>query len=157
MSSICGSTIGGSGRPVMTTPRHAASEKSTPSLSLPRQTASSSAWQRAPADGGPSVVDRLKKLKTLVVEPRDAANFGETCKEAHAMWLERVRQQNLQWLKENMRLTVIENCGHVCSIEAPELFNDLVLKFLTDQEVPGAVTATPVPMKWSELKALQKG
>lgn len=60
-------------------------------------------------------------------------------------------------IQKNMRLTVIENCGHVCSIEAPELFNDLVLKFLTDQEVPGAVTATPVPMKWSELKALQQG
>ena len=60
-------------------------------------------------------------------------------------------------IQKNMRLTVIENCGHVCSIEAPELFNDMVLKFLTDQEVPGAVTATPVPMKWSELKALQKG
>ena len=60
-------------------------------------------------------------------------------------------------IQKNMRLTVIENCGHVCSIEAPELFNDLVLKFLTDQDFPGAVTATPVPMKWSELKALQKG
>ena len=32
--------------------------------------------------------------------------------------------------QKNMRLAVIENCGHVCSIEAPELFNDLVLKFL---------------------------
>jgi len=51
---------------------------------------------------------------------------------------------------------VIENCGHVCSIEAPDLFNDLVLRFLQDQEVPDAVTATPVPMSWSELKAMQK-
>ena len=33
-------------------------------------------------------------------------------------------------LQKNMRLTVIENCGHVCSIEAPEVFNELVLKFL---------------------------
>jgi len=59
-------------------------------------------------------------------------------------------------LQKNMRLAVIENCGHVCSIEAPELFNDLVLRFLQDQEVPDAVKATPVPMRWSELKAMQK-
>ena len=31
-------------------------------------------------------------------------------------------------LQQNMRLSVIENCGHVCSIEAPELFNELVLQ-----------------------------
>lgn len=60
-------------------------------------------------------------------------------------------------IQKNMRLAVIENCGHVCSIEAPELFNDLVLRFLQDLEVPDAVTAKPVPMSWSELKALQKG
>ena len=55
----------------------------------------------------------------------------------------------------NVRLSVIENCGHVCSIEAPELFNELVLKFLEGAEFPQRVTATPVPMSWSELKALQ--
>lgn len=60
-------------------------------------------------------------------------------------------------IQKNMRLAVIENCGHVCSIEAPEVFNDLVLRFLQDLEVPEAVTAKPVPMSWSELKALQKG
>ena len=60
-------------------------------------------------------------------------------------------------LQKNMRLAVIENCGHVCSIEAPEVFNDLVLRFLQDLDVPDAVTANPVPMRWSELKALQKG
>ena len=60
-------------------------------------------------------------------------------------------------IQKNMRLAVIENCGHVCSIEAPEVFNDLVLRFLKDLEVPEAVTAKPVPMSWSELKALQKG
>lgn len=60
-------------------------------------------------------------------------------------------------IQKNMRLAVIENCGHVCSIEAPDLFNDLVLKFLSDQEVPDSVSANPVPMNWSELKALQKG
>ena len=60
-------------------------------------------------------------------------------------------------LQKNMRLAVIENCGHVCSIEAPEVFNDLVLRFLQDLDVPDAVTAKPVPMRWSELKALQKG
>ncbi len=59
-------------------------------------------------------------------------------------------------IQKNMRLAVIENCGHVCSIEAPELFNELVLKFLNGEEVPHAVSATPVPMSWSELKALQK-
>ncbi len=60
-------------------------------------------------------------------------------------------------LQKNMRLAVIENCGHVCSIEAPEVFNDLVLRFLQDLDVPDAVTAKPVPMRWSELKSLQKG
>ena len=60
-------------------------------------------------------------------------------------------------IQKNMRLAVIENCGHVCSIEAPEVFNDLVLRFLQDLDVPEAVTAKPVPMSWSELKALQKG
>lgn len=59
-------------------------------------------------------------------------------------------------IQRNMRLSVIENCGHVCSIEAPELFNDLVLKFLQDLEVPTKVTANPVPQSWAELKALQK-
>ena len=58
-------------------------------------------------------------------------------------------------IQQNMRLAVIENCGHVCSIEAPELFNDLVLKFLSDQEVPASVTANPVPQRWSELKAMK--
>ena len=58
-------------------------------------------------------------------------------------------------IQRNMRLAVIENCGHVCSIEAPELFNDLVLKFLSDQDVPDVVTATPVPQDWAELKALK--
>jgi pimeloyl-ACP methyl ester carboxylesterase len=56
----------------------------------------------------------------------------------------------------NVRLSVIENCGHVCSIEAPELFNELVLKFLKGTDFPQRVTATPVPMSWSELKALQQ-
>ncbi len=60
-------------------------------------------------------------------------------------------------IQKNMRLAVIENCGHVCSIEAPELFNELVLKFLKGEEVPAAVSATPVPMSWSELKSLRKG
>ena len=57
--------------------------------------------------------------------------------------------------QENMRLAVIENCGHVCSIEAPDLFNDLVLKFLADKEVPARVTATPIPSSWAELKAMK--
>jgi hypothetical protein len=54
-----------------------------------------------------------------------------------------------------MRLSVIENCGHVCSIEAPELFNELVLQFLSDADVPNRVTANPVPMSWTELRSLQ--
>ena len=58
-------------------------------------------------------------------------------------------------IQRNMRLSVIENCGHVCSIEAPELFNELVLKFLQDVEVPTRVTATPVPKSWAELRSLQ--
>ena len=58
-------------------------------------------------------------------------------------------------LQQNMRLSVIENCGHVCSIEAPELFNELVLQFLSDLDVPPRVRATPVPISWSELRALQ--
>lgn len=58
-------------------------------------------------------------------------------------------------MQANMRLTVIENCGHVCSIEAPEIFNDLVLQFLRDVEVPGSVEARPVPQSWAELKALK--
>ena len=58
-------------------------------------------------------------------------------------------------IQRNMRLSVIENCGHVCSIEAPELFNDLVLQFLNDVDVPTRVSATPVPMSWSELRALR--
>ena len=45
--------------------------------------------------------------------------------------------------QKNMRLAVIENCGHVCSIEAPELFNDLFSSFLSGQEVPLRVTANP--------------
>lgn len=58
-------------------------------------------------------------------------------------------------IQQNMRLAVIENCGHVCSIEAPELFNDLVLKFLSDQDVPASVKANPVPQRWAELKAMK--
>ena len=57
--------------------------------------------------------------------------------------------------QKNMRLAVIENCGHVCSIEAPELFNELVLKFLAGKDVPSKVTANPVPSSWADLKALQ--
>lgn len=57
--------------------------------------------------------------------------------------------------QKNMRLAVIENCGHVCSVEAPELFNDLVLKFLADKEVPARVTATPIASSWAELKAMK--
>lgn len=60
-------------------------------------------------------------------------------------------------MQRNMRLSVIENCGHVCSIEAPEIFNDLVLKFLKDLDVPAKVKARPVPKNWTELKALQGG
>ena len=57
--------------------------------------------------------------------------------------------------QKNMRLAVIENCGHVCSIEAPELFNELVLKFLAGKDVPAKVTANPIPSSWAELKALK--
>ena len=57
--------------------------------------------------------------------------------------------------QKNMRLSVIENCGHVCSIEAPDLFNDLVLKFLSGKDVPARVTATPIPSTWAELKAMK--
>ena len=57
--------------------------------------------------------------------------------------------------QKNMRLAVIENCGHVCSIEAPDLFNDLVLKFLSGKDVPARVTATPIPSTWAELKAMK--
>ena len=57
--------------------------------------------------------------------------------------------------QKNMRLAVIENCGHVCSIEAPELFNELVLKFLSGKDVPSRVTANPVPSSWAELKAMK--
>jgi pimeloyl-ACP methyl ester carboxylesterase len=57
--------------------------------------------------------------------------------------------------QKNMRLSVIENCGHVCSIEAPDLFNDLVLKFLSGKDVPDRVTATPIPSTWAELKAMK--
>lgn len=57
--------------------------------------------------------------------------------------------------QKNMRLAVIENCGHVCSIEAPELFNELVLKFLADKDIPLRVTANPVPSTWAELKAMK--
>ena len=60
-------------------------------------------------------------------------------------------------LQKNMRLTVIENCGHVCSIEAPEVFNELVLKFLQGQDIPNSVVSDPAPQSWSELKALQGG
>lgn len=63
--------------------------------------------------------------------------------------------QHFTQIQRNMRLIVIENCGHVCSIEAPDLFNELVLQFLSDADVPQRVTATPVPMSWSELRALQ--
>ena len=63
--------------------------------------------------------------------------------------------QNFTQIQRKMRLIVIENCGHVCSIEAPDLFNELVLQFLSDADVPQRVTATPVPMSWSELRALQ--
>ncbi|MDE0979529.1 MAG: alpha/beta fold hydrolase [Flavobacteriales bacterium] len=65
--------------------------------------------------------------------------------------------QRFAKLQKNMRLTVIENCGHVCSIEAPEIFNELVIKFLSNQDVPHSIEATPVPKSWSELRALQNG
>ena len=55
-------------------------------------------------------------------------------------------------LQKNMRLAVIENCGHVCSIEAPDVFNDLVLKFLRGEDVPASVPAQPVPTSWAELR-----
>ena len=64
--------------------------------------------------------------------------------------------QQFTEVHRNVRLRVIENCGHVCSIEAPELFNELVLKFLDGAEFPQRVTATPVPMSWSELKAIHQ-
>jgi pimeloyl-ACP methyl ester carboxylesterase len=64
--------------------------------------------------------------------------------------------QQFAEVHRNVRLSVIENCGHVCSIEAPELFNELVLKFLDGSEFPQRVTATPVPMSWSELKAIHQ-
>ena len=60
-------------------------------------------------------------------------------------------------LQRNVHMAVIENCGHVCSIEAPDLFNDLVLKFLQGQEYPERVTATPVPVSWAELKQWKPG
>ena len=50
--------------------------------------------------------------------------------------------QTIYGTSKNMRLAVIENCGHVCSIEAPDVFNELVLRFLQDLDVPDAVTAT---------------
>ena len=57
--------------------------------------------------------------------------------------------------QKNMCLAVIENCGHVCSIEAPELFNELVLQFLSGKDVPSRVTANPVPSSWADLKAMK--
>jgi pimeloyl-ACP methyl ester carboxylesterase len=63
--------------------------------------------------------------------------------------------QRFASLQKNMRLTVIENCGHVCSIEAPEIFNELVIKFLSNQEVPSTIESSPVPNTWAELRALQ--
>jgi hypothetical protein len=35
------------------------------------------------------------------------------------------------------------------------VFNDLVLKFLRDEEVPDTVTSHPVPTSWAELRALR--
>ena len=51
---------------------------------------------------------------------------------------------------------VIRNCGHVCSIEAPREFNALAIEFLGGGPVPAFVDASPMPVKWSALRALQK-
>jgi pimeloyl-ACP methyl ester carboxylesterase len=83
----------------------------------------------------------VEKRGLVVMGSQDHIFFGAAEKFARA--------------QKNMRLAVIENCGHVCSIEAPELFNDLVLKFLADQDVPARVTANPIPSTWAELKALK--
>lgn len=84
---------------------------------------------------------KVDKQGLVVMGSQDHIFFGAAEKFAQA--------------QKNMRLAVIENCGHVCSIEAPELFNELVLKFLSDKEIPLRVKATPVPSTWAELKALK--
>jgi pimeloyl-ACP methyl ester carboxylesterase len=58
-------------------------------------------------------------------------------------------------IQKEVQLVVIENCGHVCSIEAPEEFNALVLKFLAGEPLPARVVAKPVPVSWKELKAMR--
>lgn len=59
-------------------------------------------------------------------------------------------------VQEAVELVVIRNCGHVCSIEAPREFNALAIEFLGGGPVPAFVDASPMPVKWSELRALQK-
>lgn len=57
--------------------------------------------------------------------------------------------------QEAVELVVIRGCGHVCSIEAPGEFNEIAIDFLGGALVPSSVEARPVPVKWSELRALQ--
>ena len=55
----------------------------------------------------------------------------------------------------NVRLSVIENCG-TCAALRPGALQRVGAQFLEGAEFPQRVTATPVPMSWSELKALQQ-
>lgn len=57
--------------------------------------------------------------------------------------------------QKNAKFLTIKGCGHVVSIEAPKLFNKNSIDFLLGKEILTSVIATPVPFKWSELKAMK--
>ena len=59
--------------------------------------------------------------------------------------------------QKNAFLTVIKGCGHVVSIESPNIFNQLALDFINNKNIPKEVqTDKSVPYKWKDLKALSK-
>jgi pimeloyl-ACP methyl ester carboxylesterase len=88
-------------------------------------------------------VNRFLETKCLVIMgDQDHIFYSSARSFAH-------NQKNAQFLK-------IKGCGHIVSIEAPKLFNQNSIFFLLGMEIPKSVSATPVPYKWSELKALNE-
>jgi len=52
-------------------------------------------------------------------------------------------------------LTIVKGCGHVVSIESPNIFNQIAANFFKGKASPELVEADqPIPYKWKDLKAL---
>lgn len=57
--------------------------------------------------------------------------------------------------QENASITIIKGCGHVVSIESPQIFNKISLDFFEGKPTPDEVNVDkPIPYKWKDLKAL---